>query len=407
MSDIIDKNHRNNTRENNDFKDLVSEYEYDNSDIKSGKKLEATIISIEQETIYLHLGGRLDGEIDINEFIDPESLLPGDKVDVYVKGQRKGLYICSTSRESAPEDGTDAFTELREAFEEDIPVIGRITGVNKGGFEVLVSGSNGFCPFSQIEKDMSEDPDKFINKVFKFKVIELDSESDKLVLSRRDLILAERENTRSELFESLSKDKIYNGIVKTVKNYGAFIDIGGIEGLLHLSEISNDKMDDATRIFKPGDEVDVKIKEIDKINRKIALSRKELLEDPWEGSVKKIKKGDKISGIVMTLKQFGVFVKIFPGVEGLLHISKLGTGKFHKHPKEVLKKGDEIDVWIDEVDIHNKKISLTKEEPKEDHSSELVKIKKESDFTEKDSARKTMGDLFDKALSSKKSNKVK
>lgn len=406
MSDIIDKNYRNNTGENNDFKDLISEYEYDISDIKSGKKIEATILSIEQETIYLQLGGRLDGEIHINEFIDPESLMAGDKVDVYVKGQKKGLYICSASRERAPEDGTDAFTELREAFEDEIPVIGRITGVNKGGFEVLISGSNGFCPFSQIEKNMSENPDSFINKVLKFKVIELDSESDKLVLSRRDLILLEKENRQIEIFDTLSKDKIYNGIVKTVKNYGAFIDIGGIEGLLHLSEISNEKTDDATQIFNPGDEIDVKIKEIDKVNRKIALSRKELLEDPWDGFLKKIKKGDKVPGIVITLKQYGAFVKLLPGIEGLLHISKLGTGKFHKHPKEVLKKGDEIKVWIDDIDMNNKKISLSMEEPKEDYSGELMKIKKETDNTEMDSARKKIGDLFDNALSSKKSNRV-
>lgn len=406
MSKIVDKNKKNKI-DKSDFENMISDYDYDISEITSGKKIEATIISIEEETIYLHLGGRLDGEININEFIDPESLMVGDKVDVFVKGQRKGLYTCSSSRERAAEDETDMFTELRDAFEGDIPVTGKITGVNKGGFEVLVSGTNGFCPFSQIEKNMSENPDGFINKVFKFKVKEFDSESDKLVLSRRDLILKEKEDRKLELFDSLSKDKAYTGIVKSVKNYGAFIDIGGIEGLLHSSEISNDKIDDATQIFKEGDEVDVKIKEIDKDNRKIALSRKELLDDPWQGFMSKIKSGDKVPGKVVVLKQYGAFVKLLPGVEGLLHISKLGTGKFHKHPKEVLKTGDEINVWVENIDPENKKISLSMEEPKEDYSKELNRIKKESDNTEMDSSRKTIGDLFDSALSSKKSNRVK
>ncbi|MCK5005196.1 MAG: S1 RNA-binding domain-containing protein, partial [Candidatus Aminicenantes bacterium] len=229
MSDTERKNKTDRISSGKDeFANLMEEFESGMSEISEGEKIEATILSREDDLFYLDLGGGFEGEILCEEFIDPESLLNGDKVDVYVQNKRGSFYKCSATRSKLPgNDPGDKNIKLDSLFQDGDRIRGKITGVNKGGFEVMVDGERGFCPFSQIEADYGEEPEILINKVFSFTIIEYDPESDKLVLGRRDIIQEEKNLNKVKLLGSLNTDTVYPGTVSSVKNYGAFIDIGG------------------------------------------------------------------------------------------------------------------------------------------------------------------------------------
>ena len=385
------------------FENLMREYESGVSEISEGERVEATILSREDDIFYLDLGSNHEGEIKCNEFIDPESLLSGDKVDVYIAFKKGGFYKCSSSRRDVSNDVTGSKNpKLENLFSNAEKVRGKIAGINKGGFEIKVEGEMGFCPFSQIESDYSGEPENLIDKVLSFRIIEYDPENDKLVLGRRDIIEEEKSADRVKLLSTLNIGMITKGTVSSVKNYGAFIDIGGIEGLLHISEISNEKIDDANSVYKEGDEVEVMIKNIDIEDQKISLSRKELLEDPWDGFKNKYSDRDKIEGIVSSLKTYGAFIDLMPGIKGLLHISKIGDDKFHRHAKEVFKVGESVNLWIESIRENDKKIALTMVEPGVDLSVQIEKLKKESDKEEKASSGNAFGRLLDSALQEKK-----
>ena len=386
-----------------DFENLMKEFESGLTDISEGEKKEATILSREDDLFYLDLGGRFEGEILCNELIDPDSLLPGDKVEVYVSHKKGGFYRCSSSRKSmSGEDSDNRNMQLEDIFRNGDKVRGKITGINKGGFEVMAEGERGFCPFSQIEAEFSGEPDNLIDKVLAFRIIEYDPESDKLVLGRRDIIAEEKNADRVKLLGNLNTGMIMKGTVSSVKNYGAFIDIGGIEGLLHVSEISNEKVNDANSVYKDGDEVEVMIKNINMEDQKLSLSRKELLEDPWDVFKSDHSSGDRIEGKISALKTYGAFIDIMPGIRGLLHISKVGDDKFHRHAKEVYKVGENVKVWIESIDDAEKKIALTGVEPGVDLTVQMAKLKKESDKEEKASSGNAFGRQLDSALQDKK-----
>ncbi len=386
-----------------DFENLMKEYESGVNEISEGDKITAKILSREDDLFYLDLGGRFEGEILCSELIDPDSLLPGDKVDVFVSHKKGGFYRCSSSRKSVSgDDSVNRNMQLEDIFNNGDRIRGKITGINKGGFEVLAEGERGFCPFSQIETEFSGEPDNLIDKVLAFRIIEYDPESDKLVLGRRDIIEEEKNADKIKLLGNLNAGMTMKGVVNSVKNYGAFIDIGGIEGLLHISEISNEKIDDANSVYKEGDEVEVMIKNINMEDQKLSLSRKDLLEDPWDVFIGKHSTGDRIEGKVSSLKTYGAFIDIIPGVRGLLHISKVGDDKFHRHAKEVFKVGEIVKVWIESVDFTEKKIALTGVEPGVDLSVQIEKLKKESDEEQKASSGNAFGRLLDSALKDKK-----
>ncbi|MEN8223238.1 MAG: S1 RNA-binding domain-containing protein [Acidobacteriota bacterium] len=386
-----------------DFENLMKEYESGVNEISEGEKIEATILSREDDLFYLDLGGRFEGEILCDEFIDPDSLLTGDKVDVYVSHKKGGFFRCSTSRKSVPGDDSGSTNQqLESVFRNGERIRGKVTGINKGGFEVMTEGERGFCPFSQVEADYSGEPEKLIDKVLAFRIIEYDPESDKLVLGRRDIIEEEKNIDRVKLLATLNAGMVKKGTVSSVKNYGAFIDIGGIEGLLHVSEISNEKIDDANSVYKEGDEVEVLIKSIDMEGQKLSLSRKELLGDPWDDFKSKYSGGDRIEGVVSSLKTYGAFLDLMPGIRGLLHISKVGDDKFHRHAKEVFRVGENVSLWIESINDTEKKIALTRVEPGVDLSVQMEKLKKESDKEEKASSGNAFGRLLDSALKEKK-----
>jgi small subunit ribosomal protein S1 len=395
MDKIKDKDNVSN--ENPDsFKDLMEEFEGKISEIEINDKVTGIVLEKKGEYTFLDLGGRLDGRIKTEHIEVAGDFSVGDEIDVFVTGVREGFYSCSlngaASTDQIPEDGDSP------GFETDSTVVGKITDHNKGGFEVNVGGTKCFSPFSKMDWGAGENPDEYVGKVLKFVVEEIDDEKSRYILSRREIIRIEKDKKKREFLNMLEEGKVYSGTVKSIMNYGAFVEVGEIEGLLHISDISHEKVKDINEVLKIDDEIEVVLKKNDRETGKISFSMKELTPEPWEEFAGKFSVGDKIEGTVETLKPYGAFVKVFPGVSGLLHISKLGTGKFHQHPKEVFRVGDKVNVWIDKISEEDKRISLTGESPETDYSNQIRKINEESENEGKNSSSSAFGKMLDNAL---------
>jgi small subunit ribosomal protein S1 len=290
-----------------------------------------------------------------------------------------------------------ALKALDEAFNQNLTVEGQVTGVTKGGVEVQVMGVKAFCPLSQLDTQYCKNPGEHLDKTYMFKIIQFEESGNNVVVSRREYLDLEARKKAEQMWQQIEEGSVYKGTVTAVRDYGAFVDIGGIEGLLHVSEISYERIQNAGDKLKVGDQLELAIKDIDRQHRKVSLSVKLLMEDPWTTMIKKIKVGMELEGKVVRMKTYGAFVELFPGVDGMIHVSKLGTDRIHRHPKEVLKTGDIITVRVLEIHEENRKISLTMEKEEGDFSNDLQKLKKEQDQTTKSSPSQ-MSNLVDDAL---------
>ncbi len=369
-----------------------------------GDEVEATVIGFDNDYVYLDLGTRLDGVVKKAEFMIKGKLSvdEGDVVNIYVTGQQKGVWQCSGRFGTGETDGADthqtaALMALEEAFNRNIPVEGRVVSAHKGGFEVEVMGVKTFCPISHINKTYCDNPDEHLNQVYIFEIIRFEEEGNNVIVSRREYLAHEAEKNADRLWKELDETKIYEGIVTAVRDFGAFVDIGGIEGLLHISEIAYERLEKTEDVLSVGEKLRVSIKTLDREMRKVSFSRKSLLEDPWIAAAKKLTVGNEYQGKVVRMKPFGAFVELFPGVDGMVHISRLGTDRRHQHPKEVLKVGDMVTVRVLELDEANRKISLTMEKQEVDYSQDIKRMKKEQE-DEVTANPSHMSNLVDAAL---------
>jgi small subunit ribosomal protein S1 len=374
-----------------------------------GEEIEASVIGFDNDYVYLDLGTRLDGAVRRQELmIDGESIVnEGDNVTVFITGQGNGIWHCScrltsddagsiSQRDQDPQQMA-ALKALEEAFNQNLTVEGQVNTVTKGGFEVQLMGLKSFCPLSQIDTQYCKNPAEHLDKIYMFKIVQFEENGNNIVVSRREYLEVEAKKKAEQMWQQIEEGGVYKGTVAAVRDYGAFVDIGGIEGLLHVSEISYERIQKAGDKLQVGDQLEVAIKEIDRQHRKISLSVKELMEDPWITMIKKIKVGKEFQGKVVKLKTYGAFVELFPGVHGMVHISKLGTDRVHKHPKEVLKTGEIITVRVLDIDEDNRKISLTMEKEEGDFSEDLQKLKKDQEQAIKSSPSQ-MSDLVETAL---------
>jgi small subunit ribosomal protein S1 len=377
--------------------------------IRVGEVAEGKVISIGKDNIFLDLGTRAEGMIDREEFLRQGQLTvqPGDKVQVLVTSFRDGIFHCTARlRQAGRSDSRQAkdspsLAMLREAFTARIPVEGRVKAVNKGGFDVQVLGQKVFCPISQIEKNYCQHPEKHLEQTYSFLVTQYEEDGRNIVVGRKELLLAEDREKARQLWQGLAVNQVLEGTVTSVHDYGAFVDIGGMEGLLHVSEISYQKVQSAQEKLQPGQELKVAVIKLDPEAKKISLSLKALLADPWTAAGDKLSVGTELTGKVVHMKPFGAFIELFPGVTGLLHVSRLGVERRVNHPKEILSIDSEVKVRILAVDPARKTLSLTMEEPEEDLSAELERLKEKQEQDLK-SGNGTMADLFDSAISSDK-----
>ncbi|GAB4266935.1 MAG: hypothetical protein Kow0092_20060 [Deferrisomatales bacterium] len=331
---------------------------------KKGEKVKGRVARVTDEWIFVELGGKEEGALRAEEFgasgeegAPPPLPAEGDEVEAYVLSTDGGEVILTTKlgrREAS-------LAALEQAYRSGIPVEGRVVKVIKGGYEVRVSGTRAFCPSSQIDVRWAKTPEVHVNQTYTFKVLEFKEKGRNVIVSRRALIEEERARKREELKETVVPGAVVTGVVRSIQSFGAFVDLGGVDALIPISEASWGRVDNLAEVLQEGQTVTAKVLAVDWERDRISLSLKALEADPWERVAETYKPGQRVRGTVARLAKFGAFVTLEPGVDGLVHISALGAGRRVGHPKEVVQPGQEVEVEITAVDPENHKISLSME----------------------------------------------
>ena len=324
-----------------------------------GETVSGRVVKISKDTIFVDLGGKSEGIADLAEFLDKDgafNLREGDQVEMRVASTRDGIRLTKRMKVQ----GADALDILREAKENLIPVEGRVSKAIKGGFEVDFSGTRAFCPLGQMELAFCEKPEEHVGARYPFRVMEIKERGKNIIVSRRVLLKEEQEKKLKETLSRLKPDLECEGNVTRLMNFGAFVDIGGIEGMVHISEISHARIGHPSEMLKTGQQVKVKVMEIetDREGRpKISLSIKALEPDPWDRGLG-FEEGAIIRGKVSRLTDFGAFVEVAPGVDGLVHISEMSYERI-SHPNKLLHEGDQVEVLVMGIDPAARRISLS------------------------------------------------
>jgi len=327
-----------------------------------GDQITGKVISVGKDTVFVDLGGKAEGVLDREQVSDAEGKLLvklGDVVEARVVGDTGGALKLRVKLGRGPE----ARGELQQAYELGIPVEGVVTEVIKGGVAVDVSGARGFCPASQIDVRFVEDLATYLGQKHLFRITRYEPRN--LVLSRRALLDEDNARRAIETRKKLEPGAVLRGKVVGFKPFGAFIDLGGIEGMLHVSELGYARVDKPEDFLTLGQEVDVAVLKIepgtkgDKAGDRVSLSLKALANDPWRETAAMLVEGARVKGKITRLQPFGAFVEIAPGVEGLVHISELGAGRRINHPKEVVSAGQEVEAVVLAIDQERRRIGLS------------------------------------------------
>jgi len=330
--------------------------------IQVGDKITGTIISIGRESIFIDTGRKIDGVVDAQELLDENGELPyaaGDTIELYVVSIREGEI-----RLSRAISGIGGQNMLQEAYNNALPVEGRVTEAIKGGFSVEVIKRRAFCPISQIDTIYVEQPEDYVGKTFRFLITELKEGGKNVVVSRRVLLEQEQKKEKDEFLGTLLVGTVHSGRVSALMPYGAFIElIPGVEGMVHISEMSWSRISSPDEVVQAGDTVTIKITDIvtDKKSGeiKLSLSMKQTQDDPWGSITGRLKTGDKIHGKVTRCMDYGCFVEIEPGIEGLVHISEMSYKKRVNKPQDIVSVGDTVDIMVKEIDPEKKRVSLS------------------------------------------------
>ncbi len=371
--------------------------------LEPGQMVEAAVVKITPEWVFLDLGGKGEGYLDKKELMDEAGTVgvkEGDTVRAYFVSSENNEMHFTTKIGSGP----GKQSQLEDAWRNGIPVEGTIAKEIKGGFEIRIGGSvRAFCPFSQTGIRREENQAEFIGKSFTFKIMEYVEDGKNIVVSRRPILEEEKRNRKEALRETLSEGAKVRGKVTSIQKFGAFVDIGGIEGLLPISEISYSRTEKVSDILSVGQEVDVIIKKLDWENNRFSFSLKDTLPDPWDRVVDAYPLGSYHTGKVARLAQFGAFVTLKEGLDGLIHISKLGAGRRINHPREVVKEGQAVEVKIEAVDRAARKLSLSLAEVSRaaDEEAETIKEYKQKESTGPQSMG-SLGDLLKARMEQKK-----
>ncbi len=324
-----------------------------------GDRVSGRIVKIGQDTVFIDLGGKSEGIAETQEFRNEEGNLTikeGEDIELRVSSLRGGIHLSRAVKAR----GAEAVQILRDAYKNQIPVEGRVAAVNKGGFDIEISGLRAFCPISQIDLQYCEKPEEHIGAKYQFRITEMKERGKNIILSRRALLREEQEKKLKETLAALKPDLELEGRVTRVTDFGAFVDIGGIEGMVHISEISHARVEKPSEVIQTGQSVRVKVLKIspEKNGRqRIALSMKALEPDPWDKGLG-FQEGEVISGRVSRLADFGAFVEVAPGVDGLVYKTEISYEKF-SHPSRVLNTGDQVNVRVLKIDEGSKRISLS------------------------------------------------
>jgi len=347
--------------EEESFADMFERSQKDTGHLAPGSKVEATVLKITKDWVFLDTGRKGEGVLDIKELTDADGNVTvqlGDKVTAWFISSRNNEMRFTTKVGSGSSAGAGN-AQLEEAYAAGIPVQGVVEKEVKGGFEVKVAGSRAFCPFSQMGLRRIDDSAAYIGKHMPFKISEYAENGRNIVLSHRALLEEELQQQKEALKETLKVGDRVKGTVTSLRDFGAFVSVGCVDGLLPISEVAWARVKDVSEVLSVGQEVEVVVKSIDWDKDRISFSLKDTLADPWEEAATAFPEGSYQTGKVARLTPFGAFVTLASGVDGLIHISKLGGGKRIQHPKEVLNEGQEVEVKVEGIDREQKRISLS------------------------------------------------
>jgi len=324
-----------------------------------GRVIAATVVSVDHDFVVVDVGLKTEGRIPLREFATEEGLVApkqGDIVEVYLDRIENALGDAVVSREKARRE--EAWTRLEKNFAAQETVSGAIVGRVKGGFTVDLGGASAFLPGSQVDIRPVRDVGPLMNITQPFAILKMDRQRGNIVVSRRAVLEESRASERAEIVGQLKEGEVREGVVKNITDYGAFVDLGGIDGLLHVTDMSWKRVSHPSQVLNVGDTVKVQIVKINPDTQRISLGMKQLMSDPWDGVDAKYPAGGAFKGRVTNITDYGAFVELEPGVEGLVHVSEMSWTKKNLHPSKILSTSQEVDVQVLDVDGEKRRISL-------------------------------------------------
>ena len=343
-----------------DFGAVLEDYlSSDFGELEEGSIVSGEVVKIDKDYILVDVNFKSEGQIPAAEFKDAEgevSVAVGDKVDVYVVNKDESEGTITLSREKAKR--MQLFDKLEDLQEEDNVVVGRIIRRIKGGYTVDLGGVEAFLPGSHVDLRPVPDMDALVDQEFDFKILKINRRRSNVIVSRRVLLEEQRSELRGQLLETIEEGQIVKGKVKNITEYGVFIDLGGLDGLLHITDMSWKRIKHPKEMVQLGDELELKVLNFDRNGQKVSLGLKQLVDDPWENIAEKYPEGQKFNGKVTNLADYGAFVELETGVEGLVHISEMSWTRKLRHPSQMVRIAEEVEVIVLGVDPEKKRISL-------------------------------------------------
>ncbi|WP_419630720.1 30S ribosomal protein S1, partial [Thiolapillus sp.] len=361
------------------FAELLEE-SFTNTNLKPGAIVIGTVVGIDNESVIVNAGLKSEGVIPKSQFMNQDGELEvsvGDQVEVALEAVEDGSGMTRLSREKAKRH--HAWAKLEKAFDNEEIVTGRITGKVKGGFTVDLQDLRAFLPGSLVDVRPVRDTAYLEGKDLEFKVIKLDQKRNNVVVSRRAVVEQEYSEEREKVLESLEEGVVIKGIVKNLTDYGAFVDLGGVDGLLHITDMAWKRVKHPSEVVEIGDEIDVRVLKFDKEKMRVSLGLKQLGEDPWDNIMRRYPVGTRLFGKVTNLADYGAFVEIEEGVEGLVHVSEMDWTNKNIHPSKVVQLGDEMEVMVLDIDEERRRISLGMKQCKPNPWDEFADSHKKGD----------------------------
>lgn len=385
------------------FADLLEQSMREQSGmLRPGQKVTARILKISSEWLFIDTGHKGEGVVDLKEFIDQDGAITvqeGDEITAYFLSSSRGE-MRFTTRVGGGGSGT---AQLEQAWHAGVPVEGQVEKEIKGGYEVKLAGSvRAFCPFSQMSLRRVDNPESFVGSRLSFRITDFSEKGRNIVVSRRVLLEEEQQQLKAQTLAGLSEGMRISGTISSLRDFGAFVDLGGLEGLIPMSELGWTRVKDVRDVLAVGQQVDIVVKTIDREKGKISLSLKDTLADPWEQIAEQYPEGSFHTGSVARLAPFGAFITLADGVDGLIHISRLGAGKRINHPREVLQEGDNVEVKVESFDKENRRLSLMlagAARAADDEEASLAEFRRQASDNEKGLG--TLGEML-KAKNSRK-----
>jgi len=338
-----------------EFKEQAGLYEESFRDIEENEIVAGTVVAVTDDEVLVDIGYKSEGTISLSEFAEEGSVAVGDKVEVYLEKKEDQDGVIVLSKEKA--DFYRAWDQVRDVYETGGDIEGKIVNRVRGGFIVDI-GVKAFLPASQLDLRPVRDFEPYIGESFRMKIIKVNKRRRNIVLSRKALLLEEREEKKKRLLETIEVGAVLEGEVKNITDFGAFVDLDGLDGLLHITDLSRGRVNHPSEVVSVGQRLRVLVTDFTPETGRVSLSLKELEDDPWETVAERYREADRVVGKVVSIVDYGAFVELEPGVEGLVHVSEMSWTQRVKHPSKILSVGDEIGVVILKIDEHNRRISL-------------------------------------------------